>query len=345
MGRTAKKINIGSLKQDVGGSDGPPPEVIKIRSADDAWALLRAALDNQPLPDRISLVFDGWPNFNLKISGKDWHGTVPTRVMAPLLEVQRDLHRAYVTVCYDTTSLNRLKAEDRDLLELVVKVNKGSSDYEASMSKQLTELAKKAVDKMNSRDIVIMVLGIALTLGGNEFGKAWLAARQVENQAEQTVELSKQETERLKIFAEAVAVKPVLAETQADVVESQNRLLKAVKPGDEITISGVVLDSVQVADVVQQDRARAEDIDITGVFRVLANDTTKHQGFQIKVARIEDGLTFTAMVPLELDIAQQRLIQKAEWSKGATLVRLSITASLLRNAVTGAKVYSAEVVE
>ena len=122
-------------------------ERIVVSSADDAWALLRAALDGKALPDRVSLVFDGWPRFQMKVSGRDWHGTVPTRIMAPLLDVQRDLYRAYANVCYGDSNLRRLRDEDRELLELVLKVDEGSSEYEAPLYEQLTELARKAIDK------------------------------------------------------------------------------------------------------------------------------------------------------------------------------------------------------
>lgn len=175
-------------------------ERIVVSSADEAWALLRAVLDGKALPERVSLVFDGWPRFQMKVSGRDWHGTVPTRIMAPLLDVQRDLYRAYANVCYGDSNLRRLRDEDRELLELVLKVDEGSSEYEAPLYEQLTELARKAIDKMDARSLVITILGIAVVVGGVEINKAWVAERQDANNAEQTIALSKQETERLKIF-------------------------------------------------------------------------------------------------------------------------------------------------
>ena len=96
------------------------PTKITIRSADEAWVLFRLALEGGDLPERLELVFEGWPQFDMKVNGKDWYGTVPTRVMAPLLDVQRDLHRVYANVCYGTSNLRKLRDEDRDLLELVV---------------------------------------------------------------------------------------------------------------------------------------------------------------------------------------------------------------------------------
>lgn len=317
---------------------------IIIRSADDAWQLLQHALSGGQLPENLNLVFDGWPQFEMKVNGRDWYGTVPTRVMAPLLDVQRDLHRVYATVCYGAPNLRKLRDEDRDLLEIVVKIKEGSSDYKAPLWEQLTELGKKAIEKMDSRDVVIAVVGIAVVVGAVEINKAWVAERQEATHADKTVQLSKEETERLKVFASAVKQQPILAEAQADYEATQNRLLKAIKPGDKINAKGVELRSDQAMQLTQEERARSEDVRLTGAFRVLANDASKGAGFRIKVARLSDGLTFTAEVPLELDSNQKRLIQKAEWSKGATLVNLDITASMLRGGISNAIVSAAEAI-
>jgi hypothetical protein len=314
---------------------------IIIRSADDAWELLQQALSGQDLPENLTLIFDGWPTFELNVRGKDWHSTVPTRVMGPLLEVQRDLHRAYANIRYGAPNLRKLSDEERDLLELVVKVEEGSSDYQAPMWEQFTELAKKAVEKMNSRDVVIAVLGAAVVFGGVEINKAWVAVAQEEKQVNQTVELSKQETERLKVFADAVKERPALKEARADFEASQNRLLKTVKPGDTVQLKGVALAGTDAMAITHNERARASDIHLTGTFGVIAIDASKAAGFRIKVARINDGMTFSATVPLELDSDQKDLIQKAEWSKGAKLVQLDIRATTLRGSITDAVVVSA----
>jgi len=327
---------------DVNRVDEAKPERITIRSAEDAWSLFQAAMNKESLPKNLELIFDGWPQFDMKVNGNDWHGTVPTRVMGPLLDVQKDLHRAYTNVCYGTSNLRKLRDEERDLLEIVVKVDKGSSDYRAHLSQQLNELAKKAVDKMESRDVVITVIGIALVVGGVEVNKSWVAQRQKEIQAEVTVSLSQEETSRLKLFSEAMQQKPVLKEARLNFESSQNKILKTVKAGDHINTKGVELRGDQAIEVAQEERAKSVDANVTGIFRVLANDASKGAGFRIKVARLSDGLTFIADVPIELDVEQRNLIQRAEWSKGAVLVNLAISASVLREKISNAVVFSAE---
>lgn len=56
---------------------------------------------------------------------------------------------------------------------------------------------------MEAKHLLTTFLGAALIWGGVEVSKSLVTARQVEKQVEQTVELSKQETERLKLFVKA----------------------------------------------------------------------------------------------------------------------------------------------
>lgn len=313
---------------------------LTITSAEDAWNLLEHANGSEKFPEHIDIVFDGWPSFEMNIKGKDWVGTVPTRVMGPFLELQKDVHRAYVQVKYGSDNLKRLKEEERDFLELVVKVDEGSSEFFASISDQLTEIAKSAVGKMSSQDVVKTILGIAVVLGGVEVSKSWIASRQAEVSAEQTVKLSEQETARMKIFADAMKSTPILEEVKIDREETQNRILKSLKPTDSIKIPGMELKGAEAAEITQQERARSTDIEINGVFRILANDVSKASGFRIKLERISDSSVLSADVPIELPDDQKSLLQQAEWSKGVKHVVLSISATELRGKIGNAAIVS-----
>lgn len=312
-----------------------------IRTADEAWELLRIATSGGDVPERLKLEFDGWPTFEMRVGGKDWKSTVPTRVMGPLLELQKDLHRNYVAVSYGTANLRKLRDEDRDALEIVVKVADGSSDFTANLAKQFNALAEKALEKMEARHAVITILGIAAIWGGVEVNKDWVAARQKEVDNETKVELSKQETARLNIMKEAAKAQPLLSEVRKDHEQSANRLLKSLKPSDMADFKGVELSGLEAMEITQTERARSEDIAMSGGFRVMANDASKGNGFRIKVARVEDGLSFFAEVPFELPTDQKNLIQQAEWSKGALAVHLEIEAFMLRGAIHDARVLAA----
>jgi len=183
------------------------------------------------------------------------------------------------------------------------------------------------------------VIGVALIFGAREINKEWVSTRQEAIRAEQTVELSRQESERLKIFAQAARQAPIVMETQKDHEASKSRLLKVAKPNDTIFLPGVQLQGYEAAELVQTERSRSEDIDIHGIFRVLSNDVSDGASFQIKVARLSDGLTFVAKVPPDLEAAKKSLIQEAEWSLGKQVIELHVSASILHDSIHDAQVY------
>lgn len=311
---------------------------ITITNEAQAWELLELATESG-LADDVELVFDGWPVFKMGVQGKDWHSTVPTRVMSPLLDVQKDINRAYASVRYGAGNTRKLKDEERDELEVVVKVREGSSLYDAELWKQFSTIAEAAVGRMNGTETAITVLGLALLVAAPVMHKAWLANRQKEKEFDHQLQMSKEESHRLEIFAGALNRQPILVAAQDDVQATQNRFLKVAKTGDVLSMKGQPIGSDEAAALAQPEREHAQDIVIEGLFTVLGNRTDRSEGFRITVRRLADQLTVNADVPVELPHTQQQLIQDAEWKK--TTVFLSINASMLRDSISQATVVTA----
>ena len=312
---------------------------IVINNEAEAWGLLERAINGEKFPDDVQLVFEGWPVFQMGVQGKDWDSTVPTRVMAPLLDVQKDINRAYANVRYGVTNLRKLQDDERDDLEVVIKVKKGSSLFDADLWKQLSTIAEAAVGRMDGTQIVVTVLGLGLLFTAPVMYKAWLASRQKEKELDNQIAMSKQETERMKVFADAMKMQPVLAVASEDVDATQNRLLKVAKPGDLLGIKEVNVTAADAEVLAKPERARAEDVNLEGQFYVLGNRTDMSEGFRITVRRSSDNLTVKADVPIELPDEQKILIQDAEWRK--TPIVLSMNASMLRGVISQAVVVSA----
>lgn len=329
-----------------------------IRNEDDAWQALEQALHGDGFPDALQLRFDGWPSFELVVQGRDWHSTVPTRIMPALIEVQKDISRAYAHIRYSEPNLRRLKDDERDSIEVVVKVKNGSSAYDADLWQQLTQLARAAIERMNGTEAVIAVLGVALTIMAPVMFKAWLNARTkeqrmahdlalAETDAANRVALSEQETKRLQIMRQAAAVEPIVETAREDAQATTNRLLKATRPGDTIGIGGVTVTSAEAQELVRPERERAKEVELRGQFAVLGCQNDKVAGFRIRVRSVADGAEFHAEVPLELPIDQQQAIRDAEWSKGSATrtVMLHLDAARLHDTIRNAIVTKATTVE
>jgi hypothetical protein len=313
-------------------------EVITITNEQQAWELLERAI-SQGMDGAVDLRFEGWPVFRMNAKGRDWNSTVPTRVMTPLLDVQKDINRSYASIRYGEGNLRKLKDEERDELEVVVKVSQGSSLFDAELWKHFSTIAQAAVGRMDGTQVVITVLGLALLLTAPVMYKAWLANKQKEKELDNQLQMSQEESRRMEIFAAAINRQPLLVAAQEDVEATQNRFLKAARPGDVLAVKGQALTSSEAASLAQSEREHAKDIVIDGVFMLLGNRTDKSDGFRITVRRLSDLLTINADVPIELPFDQQKLIQDAEWQKKK--IMLTMNASVLREAISQAVVISA----
>lgn len=326
-------------------------EPLIIRNEDDAWAALEAAISGGEHFDVRSLQFDGWPTWTLDAKGRDWYSTVPTRIMPPLLDVQKDVNRAYANMQYGDSNLRRLREEDRDALEVVVKVDKGSSIFTADLSEQLEKIFQAAVGRMNGTEAIIAVLGIGLLITAPVMYKAWLAQRLKEKELQSHTELeskniaariqqSQEETRRLEIMRDAVTRQPALQAVKDDTQATANKLLKATRPGDRMDIRGVPVTAEEAHEIAQPEREQAKELELQGDFLIIGNRTDKGAGFHITVRRQSDGLQFAADVLSELPWDDKEAIQQAEWGK--TSVTLIIEAEMLRDKIARAVVVSAK---
>ena len=315
------------------------PIELTITSADEAWSWLEAALRNQPIPPIGEMKFEGWPKLTFNVKGRDWDSSVPARIMGPLLEYHRDLQRAYANVRYGAPASQRLRDDERDQLELVVKVGQGSSDFVAELAKQFAIFAAEAGKKMSSTQLVVLVLGLALTFTAPELYKQYVAKRQAETDAVKTVQLSQEETKRAEILADAFKAASELMTAKNDRLETENRILKAMRPADRISNGGIELTGEQARQITKPERALAQAVTISGFYRILRVDTDRGAGFRIKVEEFTSAETLTAEVPIELPAKQRDVVSAAEWKK--EIVWLAIDAERHRDSIRDATITSA----
>lgn len=335
----------------IGDDDG---NALVIRSEADAWDALEAAVSGEASLDAARLRFAGWPVWSLDAKGHDWQSTVPTRIMPPLLDVQKDINRAFAGVRYGDANLRRLRDEERDELEVVVKVEKGSSLFTADLSDQLIKITEAAIGRMNGVEALIAVLSIGLMITSPVMYKAWLNHRIKEKELQSRAELdsknieariqqSQEETRRMEIMRDAMTRQPALRSVEEDVQITANRFLKATRPGDRFETKGVPVTAEEAHEIAQPEREHSKVLDIRGDFAIIGNRTDKGDGFRVTVRRQSDQLQFVADVMGDLPLNDKQAIQDAEWSK--SLVTLSIEAEMLREKISRASVISAKPVK
>lgn len=316
---------------------------IIIKSEEDAWKWLKEAASEKPeLDEVLNIKFEGWPVLGLHYSGRDFDSSVPTRIMPPLLEAQKEIHRLYCQLRYGDQNLRKLKYDDRQKLELNIKVKKGSSKYDTNLSEILTEAAKAAVTNMDSAHILYSIIAIALSWGSTVAWKSWLAHQEKQSETESRVKMSSLEKEKLELLTQVHKKDPQLRELSKGVDNFRNDSLHQLKPNDSFTVPGsdMEVDGDYASDITTKPRVQSKEIRIDGEFIIQSVVSGETKGFKVKVKRVLDGKDINVTIPEEILTGDLKAILKNnEWDKKPFLMQ--VNAKELRGEITSATLVSA----
>ena len=310
-------------------------ERIIIRNENEAFNALTRALADE-VTESALVEFQGWPTFQLTISGEDFNGSIPTRIMPPILHLQAEIHRIYCRAKYNSEDTRRLRNEERELLELIVIIKPGSTKFIAQLAKVLNEIIKNS--NMNGRQVLILLVSISAMVSGNFAWKEWVQTKEREHGKDVTVRLSEEETKRLEVVTEALSRQPELKSDKESFDNIRSDLSKRLKPSDQINIDeSPVISGVRAAEIVPKPRELAQEIRIDGEFTINEVKFPKNFGekYRFSVTRKIDNkqMTVDAMPGVLTD--EQITILK-DGGFGLKSVLLQINAKELRGRISSA---------
>lgn len=317
---------------------------IVIQKEEDAWEWLKKAVDGE-LPhteEPIHLKFEGWPSLDLKFKGKDFDSSVPSRLMPSLLEAQKEIYRLYATGRYGEENLRKLTSEEKEQLELVVRVEEGSSIFETNLEDVLTKAFEGAVGKMDSQHLLVLFLGAALTWGSVIAWKVWLRSKEKRAELESRVSISQSEERKLSIMADALNKNTELQRVSAGADEFRNQSLSKLKPADkfEVPQSNVVIDGERAAVVTATPREQSSETRLSGLYLILSVDSGGMRGYRVKVKSLETEEEFSVAIPDQVFSRDQlEILKDGEWDKEP--VQMSIKGRTLRGQISSATLISA----
>lgn len=320
-----------------------------IASDEDAFALLARLVEGQPLGPDYEIRFDGWPRFVITVKGTDFDGTIPTRIMPTLLELQAQVHRLYCRTAYGDGNLRRLSKQDKEALELVVRVERGSSFFETLLGDPLYKTLQAAVGKMSPEQTTIVVIVFAVLIASGWGWKLWLNKRSAEAQLDQQLKLSKLENDRLALILRAGQQVPVAAELAEGIDPLRRSLVANLKPDDrlEVPTAGpqdpesppVVVLGADAQQLTRTPRQPSIERMVDDSFRLLSADFSKAGTVRVELRRISDDYEFRADVPAGvLDNNQERALRDKSWER--VPLRLSVLVNDHQGRYTSAKVVS-----
>lgn len=316
---------------------------VSIASDSEAFEWLGRALSDGGLPDGISAEdfdFANWPNLTIRLTGEKFHSSLTPTVMRGFVDLQNAIYKSYALAKYGIPDARRLSEEERDEVEIIVKLEEGSSILEIDIQGLLEKFIETAGAKMDPVHVVIVVLGLGLLWGSTTAYRAFLTNQSKRRQAELTndqakaafvnlQELSKQETERVKLLTAAMQREPVLLNVGRQSHDGKTDLIRRLAQADTIQMYGdpgeadIDIDGEVAGELMKNARRRSEAVRLDGLYRILRVDTTEPKLFKVKLkSKRHPKLVFDAVVKDEILTGDTiQALQKAEWNrKGVFLV-------------------------
>ena len=324
----------------------PTIERLFVRSEDEAFELLQRALANELAEQPYVLVFDNWPLLTLRFVGDEYHSTITPQIAGALVELQHVMNRTYARHVRHATNANVLTKEERSSIEFKAKVDEGSSLITVDLGNFAEVLSTALVTTMTGPQLVVLVLGLAVTGASYIAFKAWLAAqsedKKIDQATKQTVQLSEQETQRMQIFANAMAANPALKASHDDFDNMRHDILKSVGDATSLDVQGIALSQEQARKIATTPRVRAEEVQLNGTYRIVKLDWSKEDEVRISVFGVgaERREFIASMRAHNLTNENIEKLKACEWERRP--VHLTINATVLRGDVTTATIVGVE---
>lgn len=210
--------------------------VLQINSDADAFKILKEALEGKFDGEDLQLNFNNWPCLHLNVKGDRYHSTVTYSMMHSLIEYQKVIYRTYADI-FNKGNVQSLTQSERKSLEVVFKVEEGSSNLLGDAAGALTEFAKGAVGKMDSKQIILLVLGAGILFGGYHLADTYMnnQAKMVENDAK-AKQAELEEKNRHEITLELLKNNRELVKAANDSEAAITKFLVSVKDAEKASV-------------------------------------------------------------------------------------------------------------
>ncbi len=308
---------------------------IIINNEDKAWEIFGNAAEGSFSGDIASIEFAGWPTLELTLNGGKFDASLTAAVMENLIEVQKSLNRSYALLNYNIHDSRKNTSEDRNNIELIFKVNKGSSEITAAVANGLQNLITSIGDKMDPTQFLILVLGGGLLYFGQSVYKARLNKQLEEKKMEVDLAIKKEDTDRFQMLSDVVTKNTALRTIAYESEDAQASLVKAASYADSATLMGISgIGKVEYQALTKNPRSKSKEVRLDGAYKILVADQGQSEG-RFKLS--SESKEFTASLDENnLEPEDVDTFKRAFWER--TEINLEINAKLLRGEVISASI-------
>lgn len=327
-------------------TDDAPAMKLVVGSEDEAFNLLKRALENELADRPYHLEFDNWPVLSLRFVGEGYNSTITPQIAEALVELQHAMNRSYARLVRNAANSNVLTKDERQAIEFKAKVDKGSSLITVDLGDYAETLATVLAGKMTGTELVVTILGLAISGGSLLAYRAFLSARsqdkKVDQETQQLVEMSAQETKRLQIFSDALARNPTLKASHEDFDNVRHDIVKSVGDANHLDVQGISLSREQARVISITPRTKPEEVQLNGNYRIVKLDWSKDDEVRISLfgSGAEQREFIASMRAHNLTPENIEKLKACEWDRKP--IYLSVNAMVLRGAVTTATIVGVE---
>ena len=150
-----------------------------VATYESTFQLLRALIKEEVDAEKLNINFSQarWVNFHYKLTGFHYHAALDAGIMRSLIEYQNTLYRLAAYIKNDNLNGSAISDELREKLELTFRISDGSSEIKAEWWQVLGTMVTDVTSGMSSKGRLIMVLSLALIVGGGRAVQRCLRAR------------------------------------------------------------------------------------------------------------------------------------------------------------------------
>lgn len=300
-------------------------EIVNINDESEAIKYIKHALEGCYDNDIIELEFSGWPIFHINIKGERYDSTLTAALMRSLLELQTHLNRVYAEVVYGK-SARSLTDDERKSLEIVYKIESGSSNVVADLSGFFTELGKNAMDKMTGKQVVTVVLGVAVLWVGSSTYTAYISGQQK----------TQEEENRHEVTMALLGESPKLKDIKEDQDNLYTNILRSVQDAEKVFLGSTEISKAVLEEITKPDRKAITMERIDGGYQIMSLKI-KPDSYRIEIMRVTDGKFIpTELFKGHLSMSEMESLMKA--FSGELAIHLNVVAKIKGDTIISANI-------
>ena len=325
-------------------------ELITISSESELFEVLESYVVTGKIVNNIDIT--KLPPLRIRLIGDKFDQSLTPNVMKGFVDMQNYINRTYRLVKYGDVNTKALSNEEKEALQLQIKIEKGSSLVDVNFDGLWVQIGQ-VIGKMTGTEAIVLILGCAAIWGSVAGVKRFLDNRKEVRLSEikkesdrenlKTLEvMSLEETKRTEILAKLIMKNPVLENVDRQAYDARTSLFKSLSSTEKVEIDGLVIDTDTSNELMKNARRRSTEIRLDGIYKLEQVNSSDPNLFKVKVRNIKTGAQFEAIVQDQFLTGNQNksLLMHAEWNRKA--VKLSINAKILDEKIKDATILNVE---